>query len=493
MHRPQVNGLGGLVGRWASPLLDYLVSPVAKRVMATVPDVPARFREEYLALRSAWQQLLLGHGEASERELYAVLDRVASPLLDYLTGPAGLRALAAVPPLPAQFRERYLAVRREWPPSQLRPRELPESLRSAPGTVRDSGLEQRAYETAPLQDFMVVYADAIQWLHRRMWRSLVPVSPRLARAGMALGQLEPPEETTPDVLPPAQLTERFKAIGRQVGLSAVGVAQYDRKYEFEQYYDQCVGDRVVVLLLEQNYDATQTIPSARSEQAALSTYAEEMHMAAELARYLMAQGYQAVVHGPEGQGVMIHYAVEAGLGQLGLNGQLLTRVAGSRCRIITMNTDAPLLFDEPKDFGIPKVCDACKACVVRCPVGAIPNERAWHRGVMKAKINTKRCLPVVAQVDGCAICMKVCPVQKYGLDAVVDEYESTGQILGRGTDELEGFDWPLDGRHYGPGKKPRVPRALMRPEGVPLQPRVDQAASTAVTDARLASLPRKRG
>jgi hypothetical protein len=62
--------------------------------------------------------------------------------------------------------------------------------------------------------------------------------------------------------------------------------------------------------------------------------------------------------------------------------------------------------------------------------------------------------------------MKTCPVQKYGLDDVVEHYERTGEVLGKGTDELEGYDWPLDGRHYGPGEKPPAQGGrLVRPQG----------------------------
>jgi epoxyqueuosine reductase len=61
---------------------------------------------------------------------------------------------------------------------------------------------------------------------------------------------------------------------------------------------------------------------------------------------------------------------------------------------------------------------------------------------------------VVIQADGCAVCMKVCPVARYGLGAVHEHFASTGEILGRGSEELEGYVWPLDGRSYGPGEKP---------------------------------------
>ena len=43
----------------------------------------------------------------------------------------------------------------------------------------------------------------------------------------------------------------------------------------------------------------------------------------------------------------------------------------------------------------------------------------------------------------CNVCTKVCPVQKYGLAAVTEHYEATGgEVLGKGTEELEGYTLP---------------------------------------------------
>jgi hypothetical protein len=89
---------------------------------------------------------------------------------------------------------------------------------------------------------------------------------------------------------------------------------------------------------------------------------------------------------------------------------------------------------------------------------------------MKAKLKTERCLPVMVQAHGCAVCMKVCPVQRYGLDAVHAHWVETGQILGKGTDELEGYDW-VDGRHYGVGEKPRLAQSFVSPPGFYLDPK----------------------
>jgi hypothetical protein len=48
---------------------------------------------------------------------------------------------------------------------------------------------------------------------------------------------------------------------------------------------------------------------------------------------------------------------------------------------------------------------------------------------------------------------------------VLEEFASTGRILGKGSDELEGYVWPVDGKRYGPGEKPRdaVSDALLQP------------------------------
>ena len=136
--------------------------------------------------------------------------------------------------------------------------------------------------------------------------------------------------------------------------------------------------------------------------------------------------------------------------------------------MLTLTTDAPFEFDQPVDYGIPAVCDACQVCVRRCPSGAIPRTRKYYRGVEKAKLNTARCFPVVAQANGCAICMKVCPVQRYGLGPVMDEFKLTGKILGKDTDELEGYTF--GGRFFPAGKRPELRTEWFNPEGFPFDP-----------------------
>jgi epoxyqueuosine reductase len=347
------------------------------------------------------------------------------------------------------------------PPWQESGREIPADLLTYPGEIRDPEEEDSASADQPLNDFFSVHPEASEFIVSHGLGFLVPTFPRVARAVHRIRQatrLRPSRRQKTHS--PETLTALIRDEARRIGLSRIGIAATDERYTFD-VTDAEQLPTVIVCLLEQDWDLTQKIPSDEAEQAAFFGYAEGMERTAKLAEFLKGLGYRAAPQGLTGDGIAIHYAIEAGLGQLGINGQLLTPEAGSRCRILMLTTDATLTLDEPVDYGLHKVCDECQACVRNCPVGAIPKARKPFRGVVKSKLNTARCLPLVAQAGGCAICMKVCPVQRYGLDAILDHREKTGEILGLGSDELEGYDWPLDDRHYGPGETPRVGEDLV--------------------------------
>jgi epoxyqueuosine reductase len=368
--------------------------------------------------------------------------------------PARLKALHRVPSLPARAQRRYAAVKTPWVPFG---EVVPAELLSAAGIVRHPDLERRAYAEHPLHSFHHNYGGSVVWSLGKLWRSVIPVGPRLMRA---IAHVQQRNQDAPARGQPARSAAEFTRAVREraatLGISTIGVADYDEKYTFTDLDGAVGGRRVIVCVLEQNWESTQTLPSVRGERTALSTNAELMELAVQLAACIRAAGYPARTHTTEGIAIVHHYAVQAGLGQMGFNGQLLTPQAGSRCRLCLITTDAPLVRDEPRDFGIPQLCDQCRICVRRCPSGAIPARRAEFRGIEKNKLNLARCFPVVAQVTGCSVCMKVCPVQRYGLAAVLDEYKQSGRILGKDSDELEGYRWPLDGRRYGPGTRPSL-------------------------------------
>ena len=108
---------------------------------------------------------------------------------------------------------------------------------------------------------------------------------------------------------------------------------------------------------------------------------------------------------------------------------------------------------EPVDYGIHSFCQTCQVCVNRCPGRALVKEKVWWRGAEKNKLIYDRCRPVMARYEGCGVCMKVCPIQRYGMKPVMEHYVDTGQVLGKGTHNLEGYAL-RDKGYFGPGELP---------------------------------------
>lgn len=353
-----------------------------------------------------------------------------------------------------------------WPRWELAP---PADLADCPGIRRQPEEEQTPADKKPLHVVGAIHREVYQEIWLSLGPVVLPMLPKLLRAarnaradGSAFESASSGDAFEPSAVPVAStstdLSKEVKEKAASLGLSAVGFAAFDPKYRYAESPPPIAGadTRIIVCILEQRYDTLQRAPHRLAERSVFHAYSEVLDRAADLAAFLRSRGFRTRVQSPAGLDVAIQYAVASGLGQLGLNGQLLTPYAGSRCRLLLVETDAPLELDSPVDYGIREICNRCQVCVKRCPSGAIPKERSYHRGVEKSKITLKRCLPVVLQAEGCAVCMKVCPVQRFGLERVYAEFEESGKILGKDTDDLESYHWPVDGRTYGKDEKPRL-------------------------------------
>ena len=257
------------------------------------------------------------------------------------------------------------------------------------------------------------------------------------------------------------VTGLIREKARELGFLDVGFTEHDLRYVYQDRRDHVKFANAVCLALEQDFAETQSAPSMDAEHGHYGTYEIQAPLGLQMVDYIRSLGYQAQVHGPSNHSAAtIPMFVAAGLGQLGANGQLLTPHAGARCRLQIITTDAPVTYDEPVDYGFHAFCQICQVCVNRCPGRALMREKIWWRGVEKNKLIYKRCRPVMARYEGCAICMKVCPINKYGAKAVMEHYVDTGQVLGKGTHALEGYTLhpELTGRYthgyFGPGELP---------------------------------------
>ncbi len=311
-------------------------------------------------------------------------------------------------------------------------------------------IESQNVEKAADREWVwTVYTDEVREYREQHDRNNKP----LVDAAAVTGDIEP-------TVPPAgrDLTEEIRARSRELGFGEVGFTRYDRHYTYVSKKRWAKFDHAICIALEQDYAQTQTIPSLEAEYAHFGTYEIEGALALKLGDYIRSFGYYAQVHSPnDNSAAYIPMFVAAGLGQLGANGQLLSPHFGSRARLMIITTDAPVTYDEPVDYGIHKFCQQCQVCVNRCPGRALVKEKVWYRGVEKNKLIYDRCRPVMARYEGCAVCMKVCPVQRYGMKPVMEHYVETGEVLGKGTDNLEGYEI-RDKGYFGPGELPHFDR-----------------------------------
>ena len=335
---------------------------------------------------------------------------------------------------------------------------VPEELETVPGiptNQREVDWYAREY---PLEDMHLTERASYEWSNRirdghveerGIRKEHDKRSEPLRTASRASGELEPTGKPAGE-----DVSQLIKKKAREGGFVEVGITAYDYRYTFQSKRDWVKFDHAICLASEREYGAVQIIPGAQAEELALSDYRQAAAGALELAAYIRSLGYRAQVHNPnEHIEAYIAMFVAAGLGQLGACGYLLGPHSGNRMRLIMITTDAKVTYDHPVDFGVHAFCQVCQVCVNRCPGRALMRDKIWWRGIEKNKVYYKRCRPVMARYSDCGICMKICPMQKYCMAAVMAHYVETGQVLGKGTHDLEDYTLPDKG-YFGPGEMP---------------------------------------
>jgi reductive dehalogenase len=136
-------------------------------------------------------------------------------------------------------------------------------------------------------------------------------------------------------------------------------------------------------------------------------------IAMQLASFLRSLGYKSLAH-IDGRYEVIApiVAKDAGLGELGRMGLLMTPSLGPRVRIGVVTTNASLIIDKPTFApDVIDFCRICKKCADCCPGKAISHtDRENINGDTRWQIDQEECFRywTVCGTD-CGRCMSVCP------------------------------------------------------------------------------------
>jgi reductive dehalogenase len=185
----------------------------------------------------------------------------------------------------------------------------------------------------------------------------------------------------------------------------------------DAYYIPSSMNRVIVLAFEEDYDAIENSPGRLASAAVGNGYSRMAITAFFLSEFIRALGYRAI---PAGNhiGLSVPMAIDAGLGQAGRHGLLMTPKYGPRVRLAKVITDMPLVTDSPIDFGVTEFCEVCKLCATECPSGSISaGPRTWagesasnNDGAYKWYVKLEGCYDFNG--FSCSNCKRVCPFNK---------------------------------------------------------------------------------
>ena len=237
---------------------------------------------------------------------------------------------------------------------------------------------------------------------------------RARRADILNAALEPVAQVQKPIA--AQAVSDFVSTGLSEGcFDKFGVTTLDPNWAFT---GQKISFKYIVILgFHHDFEEISKAPEPEGGLEVMRQYRRAAFGAKYCANWLRSLGWDAEpLTGPmSGKLAMIPAAIQAGFGELGKHGSLITPEFGSSFRLSAVLTDCPLPLTQAQEHGIDDFCMNCRVCEDACPPAAIASEKQLVRGETKWYVDFDKCLPFFNEHQGCAICIAVCPWSRPGV------------------------------------------------------------------------------
>ncbi len=254
----------------------------------------------------------------------------------------------------------------------------------------------------------------------------------LAVMGMIAGQFAMEEFVDGPVAPDAvkmsssRAAIKVKGFARHLGADLVGIGPLRQEFVYSHtgklwYREQerKRGDEInlphknaIVLVKGLDFEIMKGAPKVQAIMETVRAYHQLAVISVSLARYLRSIGYPARAHNLMNYQVIVPpVAIDAGLGELGRHGVLITREFGSAIKMAVVTTDLPMDHDRKTDLRVDDFCKNCKICAENCPSNAINfGEKRVIRGVERYPFNAEACYKIW-NMNGsdCGVCIATCP------------------------------------------------------------------------------------
>ena len=273
-------------------------------------------------------------------------------------------------------------------------------------------------------------------LRNASWLISDLISERGGESGKREGFQAPINNDTPvapmqvDIDSPAEMAKEIKRIAAFFGADLCGITDMDDRWLYATRVDtRDFSDApnelpngmtsVIVMGHQMEEDLVATYPSALAGAATGREYSHEASVVMQVAAYICNLGYEATASMND-TGLVIPYAIKAGLGEYARNQMVITPQFGPRLRFSKIFTNLPLAHDSPTPLGVRAFCDICTKCADACPVKALPygppettDDPSAIKGVRKWTSDAGKCFGFWAKLSSdCAICMRVCPFNR---------------------------------------------------------------------------------
>jgi len=239
-----------------------------------------------------------------------------------------------------------------------------------------------------------------------------------------LGDVTTPHRSEPLAIDPEEATRRVKSFARHLGAVEVGITPL-KPHHLYSHVGRGQGTwgepinldhrHLIVFTVEMAHELFRNAPMNPAVTESAAQYLSGTVIATTLAAYCSRLGYRARAHVDGNYRVLVTAAaVDAGLGEIGRLGLLITPTHGPQVRLAAVSTDLPLVPDQPQPFGVQDFCRICKKCADCCPGRAIPEgEREEVNGYLKWQVSQEDCFRYWRRAGtDCGLCIAVCPYGK---------------------------------------------------------------------------------
>jgi len=220
---------------------------------------------------------------------------------------------------------------------------------------------------------------------------------------------------------PEHITSFIKEWAKKLGVVSCGIAEL-KPYHFytvggrgDRYGKPVVNEHkfAIVITIGMDKSMIDAAPKASVVMESAQKYMEVGSIAVQIAGFLRNIGYDARAHIDGNYEVICPLvAQDAGLGEIGRMGLLMTPELGPRVRIAVVTTSLLLVPDQNKHrMGVQDFCSICKKCAHACPSNAIPfGEKERIDGIMRWQIKAEACFTLWCDMGtDCGRCIAVCP------------------------------------------------------------------------------------